>query len=53
MIQLVYWEIRKARFESEAVVIITKAHIAQRKIVQYMGKSVPRPQLLSWRNWRV
>ena len=40
MIQLVYREIWKASFESETVVIIAKAHLAQRKIVQYVGTSV-------------
>ena len=47
MIQLMYWEMWKAGFKSEMVVIIAKAHLAQRKrkIVQYIGTSVPRPQL--------
>ena len=40
MIQLVYQEIWEASFESETVVIIAKAHLAQRKIVQYIGTSV-------------
>ena len=39
MIQLVYWEIWEACFESEMMVIIAKAHLAQWKIVQYIGTS--------------
>ena len=38
MIQLVYWKIWKARFKFETVVIIAKAHISQRKIVQYISQ---------------
>ena len=40
MIQLVYREIWEASFESETIVIIAKAHLAQQKIVQYIGTSV-------------
>ena len=47
MIQLMYWEMWEAGFESGTVVIISKAHLAQRKrkIVQYIGTSAPRPKL--------
>ena len=34
------WEIWEASFESQTVVIIARAHLAQRKVVQFMGSSV-------------